>query len=1353
MPASRGEPPPPSLPQAPARSSWLGFLPVSALEDNVRNMNIEAEEAYEVDEDDSEPVDSFCKLPLAFSCPRHLQPVQGVEMIMQTWRMRERMKTVSVALVICQNVGVDPPDVTKTQPCARQECWVDPLSLNPQRALETIGGNLQRQYERWQPRARYRQSLDPTVEEVRRLATGLRRSARDERVLFHYNGHGVPRPTANGEIWVFNRSYTQYIPLSIYDLQSWMGSPSIYVYDCNNAGIIVDSFRNFAEQHEREYVEQIRAGGPQAGGTELPPPPSLRNCIQLAACSKDQLLPMNPDLPADLFTACLTTPIKVALRWFVMKNDLGYLAPKVKLEQLEKIPGQFGDRRTMLGELNWIFTAITDTIAWNTLPRDTFQKLFRQDLLVASLFRNFLLAERIMKSNDCTPVSQPKLPGTHQHPMWEAWDLAVDICLSQLKNILEEDKTYLPSSFFEEQLTAFEVWLSHGCEERSPPEQLPIVLQVLLSQAHRLRALDLLGKFLDLGPWAVNLALSVGIFPYVLKLLQSSARELRPLLVFIWAKILAVDSSCQQDLVRDQSHKYFLTVLQDPAMLPQVKTWAVFVLSSVVQGYKQGQDEAVAGNLISICLNEMDEADPVFKQWLAICLGTLWDKHEEARGRAMRCNAPESLETLLLDQTPEVRAAAVYALGTFINSCSERTEHANTLDQNIATRLLQKILEDGSTLVRKELVVTMQYVVNSFPNNFMALMRAIADEDDGLAAGTRSSLLSSSTSTLGRVSSEDKLSRQVLQQRRSVVGIPQSMTGSVTELNRMGDLGILTTPKRGRKSVIGLAGVGTQHHVASLASLASMACYGPGVTAKFKPFYLKVVGGLMVLERDPDKEVGTMARQVLDTIYNKMVAAERERKGSGVFRSLSQAELHSVSAPGSPAKASFMLGDSPPGHNTTLPASFRQGLAGSVGGQHSLTLPSDLASKPAQAWLGRSTVSDISEDGGQETGVKTNFLAWSAKHFSSRLMKLGEDMVDLESEEYWARQWLYDRNEKVKKRAAAERKSVEQGSGRLDDQLGVVKIPQPPSVLAYEPYTSSLAVATRDSILLVGNKPGPSPQVTTSWGNGNSRVSQITSLQFCNSHERGLLVAGSDDGCVRVWRGWDESPHLVTGWTLLPEMVPQSLAGSRVSYGLQLAWSQPDQLLVGAGDAKNIRLWDCSAEVRLCDLPIQSDSCVTCLHMDKGVLAASFGDGQIKLFDYRAPPASARIMAFREHKQLVLSLKMQEGGKIVSGCTEGVVKVWDIRRQSSLTTLETNQPAVSLDIHQSAPVFAAWTSTQQISFHSLHEGKVLNQIRYHEGLLGNRLGPVNCLKFHPSLIQLAAASTDSHVSMFGYRRY
>jgi regulator-associated protein of mTOR len=49
------------------------------------------------------------------------------------------------------------------------------------------------------------------------------------------------------------QTYTQYIPLSVYDLQTWMGAPSIYVYDCSNAGIIVDSFKQFADQHEKEY--------------------------------------------------------------------------------------------------------------------------------------------------------------------------------------------------------------------------------------------------------------------------------------------------------------------------------------------------------------------------------------------------------------------------------------------------------------------------------------------------------------------------------------------------------------------------------------------------------------------------------------------------------------------------------------------------------------------------------------------------------------------------------------------------------------------------------------------------------------------------------------------------------------------------------------------------------------------------------------------------------------------------------------------------------------------------------------------------------------------------------------------
>jgi regulatory associated protein of mTOR len=83
------------------------------------------------------------------------------------------MKTVSVALVLCLNIGVDPPDVVKIEPCARLEAWFDPSSVAQQKSIEVIGSTLQKQYERWQPKARYKQSLDPTAEDVKKLCMSL----------------------------------------------------------------------------------------------------------------------------------------------------------------------------------------------------------------------------------------------------------------------------------------------------------------------------------------------------------------------------------------------------------------------------------------------------------------------------------------------------------------------------------------------------------------------------------------------------------------------------------------------------------------------------------------------------------------------------------------------------------------------------------------------------------------------------------------------------------------------------------------------------------------------------------------------------------------------------------------------------------------------------------------------------------------------------------------------------------------------------------------------------------------------------------------------------------------------------
>ena len=125
--------------------------------------------------------------------------------------MKDRLKTVSAALAICLNIGVDPPDVVKTNPTAKLEAWVDPTATTggQTKTMEQIGRRLQEQYETLSLRTRYKQYLDPSIDETKRFCISLRRNAKDERVLFHYNGHGVPLPTASGELWVFNKNYVR----------------------------------------------------------------------------------------------------------------------------------------------------------------------------------------------------------------------------------------------------------------------------------------------------------------------------------------------------------------------------------------------------------------------------------------------------------------------------------------------------------------------------------------------------------------------------------------------------------------------------------------------------------------------------------------------------------------------------------------------------------------------------------------------------------------------------------------------------------------------------------------------------------------------------------------------------------------------------------------------------------------------------------------------------------------------------------------------------------------------------------------------------------------------------------------
>ena len=368
-----------------------------------------------------------------------------------TWPAGESVRTAALGLVLCLNIGIDPPDNIRQGACSTLQCWVDPFSMPPQQAIETIGRALYDQYYKWCPKAKpkFKISLDPTLDNVQVLARQLRATAGQERVLMHYNGHGVPAPTAAGEVWVFNQGYTQYMPLSILDLQAWVEQPAMFVFDCPSAGVLLPAF----EEEDGGVVGGRDAGqgvgdvgfgtsssaraasrqGRTPNGTPLQA--HRREWLVLAACAGGETLPSSPHMPADLFTACLTDPIRTALRLFLLENPR--VLPLSALELLERLPGKVGERQSAVGQLNWVLTAVTDTIAWHVLPRVTFLRLFRQDQVVATLFRNFLFACRVMRRFGCTPQSLPAMPaGVDKHPLWGAWDVVLERLVSLLPLIL-----------------------------------------------------------------------------------------------------------------------------------------------------------------------------------------------------------------------------------------------------------------------------------------------------------------------------------------------------------------------------------------------------------------------------------------------------------------------------------------------------------------------------------------------------------------------------------------------------------------------------------------------------------------------------------------------------------------------------------------------------------------------------------------------------------------------------------------------------------------------------------------------------------------------------------------------------
>lgn len=545
-------------------------------------------------------------------------------------------RTYGGCLAICLNAEVEPPDNRCPRHLQRGHgpslCGIEiqvPFLHDPRKVVAAIGRELEQRFVNLHgvKGGTYRQCLDPSSEQVQRTCRKLRRDALEDNLVLHYSGHGVPAPSALGELWFFNEAYTEYVPARVVDVASWLGAPRLMIFDCPCSGRAVHELTDHFFTARTDALNQ---------DSSLP-------IIALGATSAGERLPVSEVFPADVFTACLTRPLEMAVQLSIQKNareNHGY-----DVHASARIPGTLAERRSPLGELNWVLTAITDAIAWDLLPQLLFCRLFRQDVTLSAIMRNFILASRVMWHLQCSVVSEPLLPASHAHPLWDQWDHTIASCLSQLHRQSPQGCVLAPASdgFFSENLTAFKVAIDRAAQQGrtvrgSAVAYLPIVLQALLSQSHRIRAICLLRGFMCLGPWAVQGVLEVGIFQYLAKLLNSSVSELRSALLHVWAILLGHDSSCKVEFLKASGHLYFAPFLSAEAGFSREDRILTFiVLGTLCDEYPAAQRACVSMGLANHCEVAAEGSDRLTQRWALFC----WT-------RLIRANAGEDCSAALL---------------------------------------------------------------------------------------------------------------------------------------------------------------------------------------------------------------------------------------------------------------------------------------------------------------------------------------------------------------------------------------------------------------------------------------------------------------------------------------------------------------------------------------------------------------------------------------------------------------------------------------------------------------------------------------------------------------------------------
>lgn len=287
-------------------------------------------------------------------------------------------------------------------------------------------------------------------------------------------------------------------------------------------------------------------------------------------------------------------------------------------------------------------------------------------------------------------------------------------------------------------------------------------------------------------------------------------------------------------------------------------------------------------------------------------------------------------------------------------------------------------------------------------------------------------------------------------------------------------------------------------------------------------------------------------------------------------------------------------------------------------------------------------------------------------------------------------------NQKIRKRAIPEWKEPQ-----LMDETITIKHGTLPLHCKFHPFDDLLFVADKDYNINIYDL--LKIQLKFKFSNITSkRIAKITSLKLVSPHYEPLVVTATDDYNVRLFKPdliSNKREPFITGFVAFNR---QEKVLSSIESGLIIDWDEDNNSLLCAGDFRNIRIWDMHKELHK-DYPTEIPSCVTSLAStatDQYALSiAGFGDGTVKLFDFRRSPTTNPInQIIYTHNAIVVKVYFQKStNKLITASQAGDVNIIDMRMFRSLNKIPSNpEPATAIECHPINELIAMYVSPYYI---------------------------------------------------------